>query len=86
MKSTKSNKVLWQYSGTIVADLSGQSSTGNPLIDLAVRAVVTGINTATADYVPYAQLATTQLLLSMPVGKYHARTGQDGQDSVVNLK
>lgn len=84
LKSTTSNAVLWEYSGTLVADLTGQSSTGNPLVDLIAKAVVTGINTAAADYVPYAQLATTQLLQTVPFGKYHARTGQDAQDKFVD--
>lgn len=86
LKSTKTNKVLWEYSGTIVADLSGNTSTGNPLVDLVAKAVITGINTAAADYVPYAQLATTQLLQTVPFGKYHARTEQDGQDRLVDQK
>jgi hypothetical protein len=84
LKSTTSNEVLWEYSGTIVADLSGQTSTGNPLVDLVARAIITGINTAASDYVPYAQLATTQLLQTVPFGKYHARSGQDGQDRLVD--
>ena len=84
LKSTISNEVLWEYKGTIVADLSGQSSSGNPLIDLVANVVVTGINTATADYVPYAQLATTQLLQSVPVGHYHARTGLDQEDVIID--
>lgn len=82
LKSTKTNKELWAYSGTIVADLSGQSSSGNPLVDLIAKTIITGVNTAAADYVPYAQLATTQLLQSVPVGKYHNRSGQDGQDKI----
>lgn len=87
LKSTKTDRVLWEYSGTIVADLSGQSSSsGNPLVDLIAKAVVTGITTAAADYVPYAQLATTQLLQTVPFGKYHARTGQDGQDKFLDQK
>jgi hypothetical protein len=86
LKSTRSNQILWEYSGTIVADLSGQSNTGNPLVDLAVKALVTGINTAAADYVPHAQLATTQLLQTVPFGKYHNRSGQDGKDQFVDQK
>ena len=85
LKSTKTNKVLWEYTGTIVADLSGSSSSGNPLLDLAVKAIVTGINTAAADYVPYAKLANVQMLQGIPFGKYHARTGQDGADKVADL-
>lgn len=86
LKSTKTNRVLWEYSGTIVADLSGQSNSGNPLVDLIAKAIVTGINSATADYVPYAQLATTQLLQTVPFGKYHNRSGQDGQDKFIDQK
>ncbi len=86
LKSTKTNRVLWEYSGTIVADLSGQSSSGNPLVDLIAKAIITGVNAATADYVPYAQLATTTLLQTVPYGKYHARSGQDGQDEFIDQK
>jgi len=86
LKSTKSNRVLWEYSGTIVADLSGQSSTGNPLVDLVAKAIITGINTAAADYVPHAQLATTRLLQTVPFARYHNRTGQDGQDRFIDQK
>jgi hypothetical protein len=86
LKSTKSNHVLWEYSGTIVADLTGQSNSGNPLIDLVAKAIITGINTAAADYVPHAQLATTQLLQTVPFGKYHNRSGQDGQDKFIDQK
>lgn len=85
LKSTTTNETLWEYSGTIVADLSGQSSSGNPLVDLIVKAVVTGVNSAMADYVPYARLANVQLLQSVPFGKYHARTGQDGADMITDL-
>jgi len=86
LKSTRSNEVLWEYSGTIVADLSGQSSTGNPLVDLLANAIITGIKTAASDYVPYAELATTQLLQTVPFGKYHVRAAQDGQDKLVDQK
>jgi hypothetical protein len=86
LKSTKTNRVLWAYSGTIVANLSGQnSSAGNPLVGLIAQALVTSVNTAAADYVPYARLANVQLLQSMPAGKYHARFGQDGDDRFRDL-
>lgn len=86
LKSTKTNRVLWEYSGTIVADLTGQSNSGNPLVDLVAKAIVTGVNAAAADYVPHAQLATAQLLRTVPFGKYHARAGQDGEDIFVDQK
>ncbi len=85
LKSTKTNKILWEYTGTVVADLSANSSSGNPLIDLAVKAIATGLNTAAADYVPYARQANVQMLQGIPFGKYHARTGQDGADKVADL-
>ena len=86
LKSTKSNLILWKYSVTIVANLSGQSNSGNPLANLIANVIITGINTATADYVPYAQLATVQLLQSVPFGKYHNRSGQDSQDKIIVQK
>ena len=86
LKSTKTERTLWEYSGTLVADLSANSNSGNPLVDLIVKAVVTSINTALADYVPYAQLANSQMLQSIPVGKYHPRYGQDQADKIQDLR
>jgi hypothetical protein len=85
LKSTKTNRILWEYSGTIVADLSGRSS-GGGIAGLVAAALVTAINSAVADYVPYARLANVQLLQSMPVGKYHARNGQDGNDPIADAR
>lgn len=85
LKSTKTNRVLWAYSGTIVANLSGQSSSaGNPLIGLIAQAIVTSINTAATDYVPYARLANVQMLGSLPAGHYNGRAGQDGGDKILD--
>ena len=86
LKSTKSERTLWEYSGTLVADLSGGSNSGNPLADLIVKAIVTSINTALADYVPYAQLANSKMLQSIPLGKYHPRHGQDQGDQIQDLR
>lgn len=84
LKSTKTNRVLWEYSGTIVANLSGQSNAGNPLATLIANAIITAANAAAADYVPYAQLATTMLLQTVPFGKYHNRSGQDSEDKFID--
>ena len=86
LKSTKTERVLWEYSGTLVADLTANSSSGNPLADLIVKAIATSINAALADYVPYAQLANTQMLQSIPLGKYHPRCGQDQADKIQDLR
>ncbi len=79
LKSTRSDAILWSYSGRIIADLSGQGgSSGNILADLIVQAVVTAVSTAMADYVDYARLANTNLLYSIPLGRYRDGYGQDG--------
>ena len=86
LKSTRTNRVLWAYSGTIVANLSGQSSSAaNPLAALVANAIVTAANSAAADYVPYARLANVRLLQSMPAGKYSERAGHDGEDKIRDL-
>lgn len=83
LKSTRTDQELWRYTGTIVADLSGgSSSSGNLLADLIAQAVVSAIATAAADYVDYANLANNMLLSSMPVGRYHSLYLQD-RDTVV---
>lgn len=82
LKSTKTNRVLWEYSGTVVADLSGRAS-GGGIAGVVAAVLVTAINSAAADYVPYARLANVQMLQSMPVGGYHARNGQDGDDKIL---
>jgi hypothetical protein len=53
---------------------------------LIAQAVGTSISAAAADYVPYAQLATYNLLQTVPFGKYHIRSGQDGQDEFIDQK
>jgi hypothetical protein len=82
LKSTKTNRILWEYSGTIVANLSGNSS-GGGLGGVIAGAIVTAINSAAADYVPYARLANVQMLQSMPVGGYHPKNGQDGDEKIL---
>ncbi len=76
LKSTHSDQVLWEYNGTVVVDLSGGNS-GGGIADLIVKTIVTAINTAVADYVPYARLANYNALSSMPYGKYHGQFKQD---------
>jgi hypothetical protein len=69
LKSTKSDQILWRYNGTVVVDLSGGSSSS--VVGLIVKTIVTAINTASADYVPYARVANYRALNTMPYGKYH---------------
>ena len=78
LKSTVSNKTLWKYTGTVVVDLSGGNS-GGGLAGLIAKAIVTAVNSAVADYVPYARQANYIALKSMPFGKYHAQRNKDQQ-------
>lgn len=70
LKSTKSDRVLWSYNGTVVVDLSG-SSGGGGLAGLIASIVITAAKSAMADYVPHARTANYRALSSMPFGKYH---------------
>jgi len=70
LKSTKSDRTLWKYSGTTVVDLSG-GDTGGGLAGLIAKAIVTAASTAMADYVPYARQTNYRALSTLPVGAYH---------------
>ena len=76
LKSTTSDQTLWQYNGTVVVDLSG-GDTGGSVAGLIAKAIITAVNTAMADYVPYARQANYRALASMPYGKYHAQHNKD---------
>lgn len=78
LKSTKTNRILWEYTGTVVIDLSG-GDTGGGLVGLIAKVIATAVSSAVADYVPYARLANYRALSSMPYGKYHARHNKDQQ-------
>lgn len=76
--STSTNETLWTYRNVIVINTSGNS--GNLLADI----ISTAISTAITDYVPIARQVNYSVVSTLPVGKYHARHGQDGADKVVN--
>jgi len=78
LKSTISNQTLWKYTGTVVVDLSG-GDTGGGLAGLIVKAIVCAVQSAVADYVPYARQANYRALSSMPYGKYHSEHNKDQQ-------
>ena len=76
--STTTNETLWNYRNTVVINTSGNS--GNLLVDI----ISTAISTAITDYVPIARQVNFSVVNTLPVGKYHSRHGQDGNDKVVN--
>lgn len=78
LKSTTSNQILWKYTGTVVVDLSG-GNTGGGLAGLIAKAIVAAVQSAIADYVPYARQANYRALSSMPYGKYHSEYNKDQQ-------
>ena len=78
--STETNEVLWSYEQLVVVDTS--SSSGNILVDL----VSTAITTAVANYVPVAYQVHVTALQTMPFGKYHPKSGSDGEMRTVNLE
>lgn len=82
LKSTKSDQTLWKYTGTVYADLSG-GNTGGGLGGLIAKAIITAINSALADYVPYAKLANGIALASIPTGPYHPLHGKDKEAQIV---
>ena len=79
LKSTKSNQTLWKYTGTVVVDLSG-GNPGGGLGGLIAKVIIAAVNTAVADYVPYARQANDRALSSLPYGKYNLRHNKDQQD------
>ncbi len=83
LKSTHSDQILWRYNGTIVVDLSG-GDTGGGIAGLIAKAIVTAINTAAADYVPYARVANYRALNSMPFGKYHDQFNMDREQKIID--
>jgi hypothetical protein len=85
LKSTKSEQVLWSYNGPVVIDLSGGGS-GGSIAGLIVKSIVTAINTATADYVPYARVANYRAISSVPYGKYHKGYLQDKEQKIVEQR
>ena len=83
LKSTHSDQILWAYNGTIVVDLSGGDA-GGGVAGLIAKTIVTAINTAVADYVPYARLANYRALSSMPFGKYHEQFNKDRELKIID--
>jgi hypothetical protein len=85
IKSTKTSEVLWNYTGTVVVDLSGNSG-GGGLVGLLANAIVTAINTAAADYTTYAKQANSRLIYSVPVGPYHTQYLKDQNIKIIQQK
>ena len=75
--STKTSQKLWSYTGTVVVDLTGSNGGNNGLAGLLVKAVVTAVNTAAADYVTYAHVANRKIIYTLPFGPYHERYLKD---------
>jgi hypothetical protein len=86
LKSTTSDRILWEYVGTVVVDLSGGGDSGGGLAGLIVKTIVTAAKSAMADYVPYARQANYVALTTIPYGKYHAQHNKDQNIKFVDQK
>ncbi len=87
LKSTKSDQVLWDYTGTVAVDLSGgNTGTGGGLAGLIAKAVVTAVSTAMADYVPAARNANYVALTNVAFGKYHTSYNTDRAQKIIEQK
>ena len=85
LKSTLSDQILWEYTGTVVVDLSG-GNTGGGLAGLIAKVIVTALSSAMADYVPYARQANYHALSSIPHGKYHPQHNKDRNVEFIDQK
>lgn len=83
LKSTDTNRTIWEYNGTVVVDLSG-GSTGGGLLGLVAKAIATAVSSALADYVPHARQANYRALSSIPYGKYHVQHNKDQNVEIVD--
>lgn len=82
--STKTSEIIWSYTGEVVLDTSGSSSSGNPLVDLIANTIATAISTAGVRYVDVASMVHEQVLLTVPYGIYHPKHGTDQADKLVD--
>jgi hypothetical protein len=82
LKSTDTNEILWKYNGTVVVDLTANNSSGGAA-GLIAAAILTSINTAVADYVPYARIANYKAMESLPYGKYHPMHMKDQKEGLM---
>jgi hypothetical protein len=82
--STKTSQELWKYTGTVVVDLSGGSSSGGGLSGLIAKAVLTAVMTATADYVRYAKIANNRIVATLPAGPYSPYYMKDQDFKLIN--
>jgi hypothetical protein len=83
IKSTKTDQELWRYSDRIVVNLSGGNS-GGGIGGLIASAIATAINTAAADYVDYARVANSHLIMTLPAGPYSPLYMQDQSIQIID--
>jgi hypothetical protein len=56
--------------GTVVVDWSA-GNTGNGIAGLIAKAIITAVNSATADYVKHAHTANRRIINTLPAGPYN---------------
>ncbi len=78
LRSTKTGETLYQREGTVTVDMSVNTSGGGLFGALADLAATT-ISTAATDKIEAGRKCTAYALSDMPVGRYSAAYGTDGQ-------
>ncbi len=84
--STHTSEVLWSYQGRLVVQPSQSSTSGNPLADVIANAIAAAITAALTRYIDVAGQVHSQVLVTMPFGEYHPKSGKDGELKVVAEK
>lgn len=82
MVSTTTDETLWQYSVKQFIDTTGNSNSGGGLIGALIS---TAISTALTKEFTAATMANNVAMTALPVGKYNAKNGTDGEEKTVSL-
>jgi predicted ATPase len=76
IRSTTTGDTLWGSYGKVEVDTSSDDK------NIISALIQTAITTAQTDYIPIAQRVNTLVLQNVPVGQYHPRFNEDGDDEI----
>lgn len=82
LKSTITGNRLWFYNDEVTVNTSGDNAGRGGWVGLLAQAVSTAIKTAATDYVPLARQANGQILMALPLGRYHEKFNLDAADKI----
>ena len=76
IRSTTTGDTLWKSYGKVEVDTSSDDS------NIIAALIQTAITTAQTDYIPIAQMVNNMVLETVPVGQYHPKFNEDGDDEI----